>query len=131
MGDKEEKVALGFIATLMAETPDEELYEASATAQHNFDAGPGPIQAGYKSIRFIRTFVPDFRFEDVRVHSGERSCTLQYVVRGTLPAGGTIEAPTCTVLTFSETGRIATLEEYLDTNQLKSLTDLMAAGRPT
>jgi hypothetical protein len=131
MGDKEEKVALGFIATLMAETPDEELYEASATAQHNFDAGPGPIQAGYKSIRFIRTFVPDFRFEDVRVHSGERSCTLQYVVRGTLPAGGSIEAPTCTVLTFSEAGRIATLEEYLDTNQLKSLTDLMAAGRPT
>jgi hypothetical protein len=129
MGDKEEKVALSFIAALMAETPDAELYEATATAQHNFDAEPGPIQAGFKSIRFIRKFVPDFRFDDVRVHSGEGSCTLQYLVRGTLP-GGRLEAPTCMVLTFSDAGRIATLDEYIDTNQLKSLTDLMAAGPP-
>jgi hypothetical protein len=123
-----EQVARAFIAALMAGTPDESLFEATATGQHNFDAAPGPIQDGFKSTRFIRRFVPDFRFDEMRVHPSERACTLQYVIRGSLPDGSVLEAPACIVLTFSPGGRIASLEEYLDTAQVRGLSDLMAAA---
>jgi hypothetical protein len=128
MAQDNEKVALAFIATLMAGTPDESLYESTATAQHNFDAGPGPIQDGFKSIKFIKRFVPDFRFDDMRVHSSQRSATLQYVIRGSLGDGATLEVPACIVLAFSNDGRITSLEEYLDTAQIQGLSDLMASA---
>lgn len=130
MGQQQEKVALEFVAGMMAGTPDASLYEETATAQHNFDAGPGPLQDGFKSAAFIRTLVPDFRFADMRVHSSQRACTLQYVIRGSLPEGATLEAPGCIVLSFSDRGRIASLEEYVDTAQLRPLSDLMARRRP-
>jgi hypothetical protein len=123
---QEEKVARDFVAALMAATPDEALYESWATGQHNFDAGPGPLQDGFKSMELIRGFVPDFRFDDLRVHPSPGACTLQYVIRGTLPDGVRLEAPACIVLTFSDTGKVATLEEYLDPGQLSGLSRLMS-----
>jgi ketosteroid isomerase-like protein len=77
-------------------------------------------------MKLIRRFVPDFRFDDLRVHPSSGSCTLQYVIRGTLPDGVRLEAPACIVLTFSEAGKVASLEEYLDTAQLRSLSELMS-----
>jgi hypothetical protein len=123
---QEEKVALDFLAALMAATPDEALYESWATGQHNFDAGPGPIQDGFKSMKLIRRSVPDFRFDDLRLHPSPGSCTLQYVIRGTLPDGVLLEAPACIVFTFSEAGKVASLEEYVDTAQLSSLSELLS-----
>ena len=123
-----EKVAVDFVAALMAGAPNEDLYEDWATGQHNFDAGPAPLEDGFKSIRLLHQFVPDFRFDDLRVHPSSRSCTLQYVIRGTLPDGALLEAPACIVLTYSDAGKIASLEEYLDTAQLRSLSKLMAGA---
>jgi ketosteroid isomerase-like protein len=104
-------------AVMRSWTRDPSLYTADATKWHNTDEATEPVirPGDEERIALLLRAVPDLSCEDIRVDAWNDGFVIRYVLTGT--ADGTpLRVPACIVATVRE-GRIARLEEYLDSAQ--------------
>lgn len=102
---------------------DLEVFAEDAVTWHNYDEfDVRTIPDSFEAIRMVRTVVPDFRMDaDLRTHEVDPQTSIaQYTVTGTLPDGSALRAPTVMVIR-SRDGKVARLEEYVDSAHLAGL----------
>ena len=69
-------------------------------------------------LETIRNVIGDHRYEDVRRVIGDDVIVEEHQVRSTTPAGKQLDLAACVVVRVDGTGRITSLDEYVDTAQL-------------
>jgi len=104
------------------------LTEPSLIVWHNFDGRVVDRAASDRTLTWLHRIVPDLTWEDVGLEPTPSGFVWQAVMRGTAP-GGPLAAATCLVATLSLTGKVARIDEYVDSAQLACLSE-SSGGRP-
>ena len=71
-------------------------------------------------LQWVTSSIHGLRYEDVRRQATADGFVQQHVLRGTMGNGAAVEIPACIVVTIRD-GRIARLDEYLDSKHTKVL----------
>jgi ketosteroid isomerase-like protein len=88
---------------------------------HNIDGVEQTVEEQLGATRWLNDQFKNLRYEIVSRHSFDSGYVQEYVVHGTLTDGGeTFRMPLCMSVTVRD-GRIARLDEYLDSAHLKPL----------
>jgi uncharacterized protein len=121
--DEKLKVARAYIAATRAGDAEARaaMTEPDAVTWHNFDDVAVDQAHSERTVAWLRSTAPDVTWDDVDVVATSKGFVWQSVLRGTGP-GGPFRANTCLIVTVSDNGKIARMDEYLDTAQLKPLT---------
>jgi ketosteroid isomerase-like protein len=72
-------------------------------------------------IEGITQVIGDHRYEEVRRVVGENAIVEEHQVRSTTPAGHALELTACVVVRVDAAGKVASLDEYVDTAPLAAL----------
>lgn len=72
-------------------------------------------------IEGITQVIGDHRYEEVRRVVGENAIVEEHQVRSTTPAGHDLELAACVVIRVDSDGKVASLDEYVDTAPLAPL----------
>lgn len=103
------------------------IYADDAVIWH---AHTGKTQSREENVALLAQAVPairGFRYEEVRRIATADGFVEQHVLRGTAPNGTPLEVPACIVVRVAG-GRIARLDEYLDSKSLAPLFAGRAGG---
>jgi hypothetical protein len=109
---------------------DVDLFTPDAVAWHNYDDVVRPIRHSGDRMKVIKAVFPDFGNTDIRRGSWPGGFVLQYTIQGTSISGAHVGVPTCTVATVRD-GKIARIDRYCDTAQMRAITDEVASHTPT
>lgn len=111
------------VDALMTLDPGETLFAPGSITWHSFDEVEAPTCPDtFEAVRAIRAVVPDFGMYEVRAQGSDGPVSwARYVLRGTLPGGGTFRAPAALAVHIDADGRVERIEEYVDTAQLAPL----------
>lgn len=96
------------------------LVEPDAVVWHNHDETEVDMDRTNRTVAWLHRTVPDISWEDVSVIPTQEGFVWRAVLTGSAP-GGPLRAPTCVVATVSDRGRIARVDEYLDSAALAPL----------
>ena len=96
------------------------LYAPDVRVWHNFDGATQSADENLAVLQWVTTTIRGLRYEDVRRQATADGFVQQHVLRGTMPDGAAVEIPACIVVTIRD-GRIARLDEYLDSKHTKVL----------
>jgi ketosteroid isomerase-like protein len=110
---------------IRAGTPDAVPLTDDAVMWHNYDPTEVPAAQAAANLAAIQAVLPDCRFEEVRAHGTGAVSVAQYVFTATLPDGSCLRAPGCFVV-HERDGRIARIEEYMDSAQLAPIAAAIA-----
>lgn len=97
-----------------------DLYHDDALVWRNLDDRALVKKQMIKVVTFLSTSVKDTRYSDIRVQATETGFVQQHVLEGIAPSGEPVRAFACLVATIRD-GKIARLDEYLDSAQLAPL----------
>ncbi len=97
-----------------------QLYAPDAVIWHNFDQKAQSVEENLRVLAWIASNVRDLRYEEIRRIVTPGGWVQQHVLRGTAPNGRALEVPACIVFCVRD-GRVARLDEYLDTAQIAAL----------
>ena len=100
-----------------AGTPEKVPMTNDAVMWHNYDQTDWPAAETIANFSAIRAVFPDCRFENVRTAGCGSVSLAQWDFTLTLPDGSLLRAPGCFVV-HERDGRIARVEEYMDSAQL-------------
>lgn len=95
-------------------------YAADARIWHNFDGEEQTVEENLRTLRWVDAKLKNRRYEIAARHAFGGGYVQQHVLTGTLPDGTPFRMPACVVVTV-ENGRIARLEEYLDSAHVQPL----------
>ena len=96
-------------------------YAPDARIWHNFDGVEQTVEDQLNATRWLNERLKNLKYEIASRHFFDGGYVQQYVVHGTLANGGAaFRMPACMNVTVRY-GRIARLEEYLDSAHLKPL----------
>ena len=98
----------------------EECYAPDARIWHNFDGVEQTVAENLKTLAWIDGRLKNRKYEIVSRRMFDGGYVQQHVLHGTLTNGMPFAMPACLIVTVTD-GRIARLEEYLDTAQTKPL----------
>jgi hypothetical protein len=87
--------------------------EPDAVVSHSFDGRVADRAYSERTAAWLRTAVPDITWDDVAIHPTPTGFVWQAVITGTAP-GGALRAHTCAVVTLSPAGKVARMDEYVD-----------------
>jgi len=107
-------IAAGDVAAVRA------LYAPDARIWHNFDDVTQTAEENLAVLQWVTTHIRGLRYDDVRRQATPEGFVQQHVLRGTVGNGVAVEIPACIVVTVRD-GRIARLDEYLDSKHTKVL----------
>ncbi|HVM97895.1 MAG TPA: nuclear transport factor 2 family protein [Candidatus Acidoferrales bacterium] len=97
-----------------------EIYAPDAQIWHNHDRAVQTREENLAVLRWVVKNVTGLRYEEVRRQRTELGFVQQHVLRGTTRNGAALEIAACIVCTVVD-GRIARLDEYIDTAQVAAL----------
>ncbi len=97
-----------------------ELTEPDAIVWHNHDDTEVDAGQSRRVLRWLHRTVPDLAWSDVAVLPTASGYVRRTVLTGTGP-GGPLRIHCCLVVTLSEAGHIARIDEYLDSAALAPL----------
>ncbi len=97
------------------------LYEPDATIWHNTDQYDQPTSENLVVLRWMSDHLRDLHYEVTRRTVAADSLFQQHVLRATTERGDDLVVPAILRLEISSAGRIARIEEYLDTAHLTPL----------
>ena len=97
------------------------MYAPGAVIWHNNDGAEQSVDENLRVLRWATTRIAGFRYEDMRRLATATGFIEQHTLRGQAPNGAELRVPACIVCTVVD-GRIARLEEYLDSAQIAALT---------
>jgi ketosteroid isomerase-like protein len=97
------------------------LTEPDAVVWHNHDDVTISAEQSRKTVRWLHTTMPDVAWQDVAVLPTPNGFVWRSIMTGTAP-GGPLRVHTCVVATLSDAGKVARMEEYLDSAALRPLT---------
>ena len=97
-----------------------ELSEPGLVVWHNFDEVEVDAAGAARALRWLHGKVPDLVARDVAVLPTPQGYVRQALLTGTGP-GGPLRLHSCTVVTLSPAGKVARIEEYLDTAAMAPL----------
>ena len=97
-----------------------ELYSPDVKVWHNFDQIEQGRDLNVAVLKWITRNVEGLRYEEIRREVLRDGFLQQHVLRGTAPDGSALEVPAALRI-YCEDGVITRLEEYLDTGQVKAL----------
>ena len=89
-------------------------YTPGARIWHNFDGIAQTVDENLKTLKWMDKRLSNRRYEVKSRHAFDGGYVQQHVLHGTLNNGEAFAMPACLVVTVKD-GRIARLEEYLDT----------------
>ena len=89
-------------------------YTPDARVWHNFDGVAQTVDENLKTLKWMDKRLFNRRYEVKSHNAFEGGYVQQHVLHGTLANGNAFSMPACLVVTVKD-GRIARLEEYLDT----------------
>jgi ketosteroid isomerase-like protein len=95
-------------------------YTPDARIWHNFDGLEQSVGENLKVMRWMEKRLKNRKYEIVSRHAFDGGYVQQHVLTGTLNDGTAFRMPACLVVTVRD-GRIARLEEYLDSAHTKVL----------
>lgn len=115
-------VAARYTAALDARDDEalRDLYEPDALTWHNTDGQEQTLEQNLAVLTGLRRAVPDLGLADVRVSATADGFVQQHTITGTA-RGGPLALASCLVVRLSAAGRIARIEEYLDSGGLRPL----------
>lgn len=96
------------------------LYHDDAIVWRNLDDRELVKKQMIKVVTFLSTSVKDIRYSNVRVQATDTGFVQQHVLEGIAPSGAPVKAFACLVATLRD-GKIARLDEYIDSAQLAPL----------
>jgi ketosteroid isomerase-like protein len=97
------------------------LYEPDATIWHNTDQYDQPTSENLVVLRWMADHLADLHYEVTRRTVAGDSLFQQHVLRATTEQGDDLVVPAILRLEISGSGRVARIEEYLDTAHLAPL----------
>jgi ketosteroid isomerase-like protein len=97
------------------------LYADDVVIWHNFDGIEQPREANLAVLSWLTNNVDKLHYDDIRRHAIEGGYVQQHVLRGTTKSGAELEVPACLVVQV-DGEHITRIDEYLDTAQLRALT---------
>jgi len=95
-------------------------YTADARVWHNFDEKDQTIDENLATLGWLSKRLTNRRYEILARRPFDGGYVQQHVLTGTLASGATFRMPACIVVQVRD-GKIARLEEYLDTAQAAAL----------
>jgi ketosteroid isomerase-like protein len=98
------------------------LYAPDVRVWHNFDDVTQTAEENLAVLQWVTSTIRGLRYEDVRRQATADGFVQQHVLRGTIGNGVAVEIPACIVVTVRD-GRIARLDEYLDSKHTQPLLD--------
>lgn len=104
----------------------EAIYTPDARIWHNDASGEQGVADNLKTLAGLHRVVTGQRYEITRRLAVEGGVFQQHVLTGTLPDGTAIAMPAAMYLTVAD-GRVARIEEYLDSAQAAPLRAARAA----
>jgi ketosteroid isomerase-like protein len=121
--DEKLAAAAAYLAAMNAGDVDAvaALTEPDLVVWHNHDDAEVDAAHSERTVRWLRTKAPDLAWQDVAVLPTPDGYVRRTILTGSAP-GGPLRMPTCMVVTLSDAGRIARIDEYLDTAALAPLT---------
>ena len=96
------------------------VYEPDAVVWHAYDDSSADVAGSARTLRWLHRTVPDLAFDDVAVVPTASGFVWQVTMRGTGP-GGPFHLHSCQVVTLSPAGRVARVDEYVDSAGLAPL----------
>jgi ketosteroid isomerase-like protein len=95
-------------------------YAPDARIWHNSDGAEQGVEENLRVLRWVDDRLKNRKYEIVSRRSFDGGFVQQHVLSGTLRNGNSFSMPACLVVTISD-GRIARLDEYLDTAHVQPL----------
>ena len=96
------------------------MYRDDAKIWHNFDQDYQSVEENLKTLQWLHETLSDVRYEIVRREPIPGGYYQQHVLRGKLASGESFAMPACAIVKI-EDGRIASLDEYLDSRHTRPL----------
>lgn len=97
------------------------LTEPDFVVWHNHDDAEVEAAHSERAVCWLRNNVPDLAWHDVAVLPTPNGYVRRTILTGRAP-GGPLRMHSCMVVTLSDAGRIARIDEYLDPAALAPLT---------
>lgn len=97
-----------------------QIYAEDARLWHNFDGEFQSVEDNLKTLQWVHRKLDDLRYDIVRREAIPGGFYQQHVLRGKLASGEEFAMPACAIVKV-ENGRIASLDEYLDSAQVAPL----------
>ena len=118
-----EAVAARFFAAIEAGDTDgiQAIYAPDAVVWHNTDEVEQAVAQNLVVLRWVIDNVKGWHYEDVRRTSFEGGFVQQHVGKGVAPNGAAIAMPAC-IVGRVEGGRVARIDEYIDSAGVAALT---------
>jgi ketosteroid isomerase-like protein len=88
-------------------------YAPDARIWHNFDGIAQTVDENLRTLKWMDKRLTNRRYEVVSRHAFDGGYVQQHVLHGTLAGGAAFAMPACLVVTVRD-GKIARLDEYLD-----------------
>jgi ketosteroid isomerase-like protein len=95
-------------------------YGPDARIWHNFDGKEQSVEENLRTIRWIDKRLKNRKYQIVSRYAFDGGYVQQHVLTGTLNNGQAFSMPACLIVTVRD-GRIARLEEYLDSAHIQPL----------
>ena len=95
-------------------------YAADAGIWHNFDGETQTVEQNLRTLAWVDARLKNRRYEIVARHGFDGGYVQQHILSGTLGDGTPFRMPACVVVLVKD-GRIARLEEYLDSAHVQPL----------
>lgn len=111
---------LDSIVAIDVDTLRERVYAADVVVWHNFDGVEQTRDQNLATLSWLGRHVTNLRYEEICRHLTDTGFVQQHVLRGTTREGVELDVPACVIVTVAD-GRIARIDEYLDTAQVAAL----------
>jgi ketosteroid isomerase-like protein len=95
-------------------------YTPDARIWHNFDGKEQSVDENLRTMRWIEKRLKNRKYQIVSRHAFDSGYVQQHVLTGMLNNGEGFRMPACLIVTVRD-GRIARLEEYLDSAHTQPL----------
>lgn len=97
-----------------------QIYAPDVRIWHCFDSRAQTVEKNIETLTFLHQRLNNLNYDILRIVPIPGGYLQQHVLRGELASGDTFALHACAIVSV-ENGRIATLEEYLDTAQARPL----------
>lgn len=90
-----------------------QIYTEDAVIWHNHDGVEQLVEDNVQSLEWVVRNISELRYDEVRRHATDVGFVQQHVLRGRNGEGTSVAIPCCILGTVRD-GRIARIDEYLD-----------------
>jgi uncharacterized protein len=118
-----EAVAAAFVAAIEEGDIDaiaDHIYAPDVVVWHNIDGVEKSSEQSCAMLRWLSATVRPIKYDDIVRQPIPGGFVERHTLRGSTPAGDTVEVPTCYVATVAD-GRITRLDEYFDSRAIAAL----------